>query len=241
MACSVDEIMNRELFTVSEDETVGRAKAYMVELGIRAAPVVDARGTVRGFVSLSDLQVVPPEHHVHLCMSAPAETISPATDIETAGRLMAQRDRHHLVCVDDDGRVMGFVGSLDVLRGLLGEPIRHPEVFPHRDGQTQLRWSDEAWLNPEGLEQAPDGPGVFALVAGSPGAPDRVVWSEACWNVRSRLRDLLAGGGDPPPHVRVPLQRGGLRFRAAAAPSSRALSSASSAVDSPRASDRSTP
>jgi CBS domain-containing protein len=227
MAESVAEIMNRELFTVSEDEMVGRARAYMVELGIRGAPVVDDDGRARGFVSLIDLQAVPGEHHVHVYMNAPAETISPEESIEAAGRRMAERDRHHLVCVDAQARVVGFVGALDILRGLLGEPIRHPEVFPHRDERVELRWSDEAWLRSEALDGVPEGPGVFALVLGRPGVPDRVVWSEACPNVRRRLEDLLAGEGDCPPHVCELLQRDVLRFRAAAAPSSRALTGAS--------------
>jgi CBS domain-containing protein len=233
MANRVAEIMNRELFTVSEDESVGRIRTYMVALGIRAAPVVDGQGRPRGFVSLGDLQGVPPEHHVHVRMSAPAETISPTQSIEAAGRRMAARDHHHLVCVDDDGRVVGFIGALDVLRGLLGEPIRHPEVFPHRDERGNLRWSDEAWLTAEQIGAAPDGPGVLMLITGSPGSPDRVVWSEACWNVRGRLQDLLAGEENTPAHLRELLRAGALRFRAAVAPSSRALPSAASSPDSP--------
>lgn len=235
MAKIVAEIMNRELFTVFEDEPVGRVRGYLLALGLNAAPVVDGQGLPRGFVSLGDLLRVPDEYHVHVPMSAPADTIAPEDTIEVAGRRMAERDRHHLVCVDDEGRVVGFVGSLDVVRGLLGEPIRHPQVFPHRDEQGRLAWSDECWLRMSELEAAPDGPGVFALLAGQAGSADRVVWSEACRNVRARLTDLLAaGGGVLPPHVARLLESGSLRFRAAAAPSSRALREDTQLAASPR-------
>ena len=224
MANTVSEIMNRELFTVTENETVGRVRQYLIALGIRAAPVVDAHGRARGFVSLGDLLRVPGEYHVHVSMRAPADTISPGETIEAAGRRMAALDRHHLVCVDDDDRVVGFVGSIDIVRGLLGEPIRHPEVFPHRDEHGRLSWSDEAWLRSDSLDVAPEGPGVLVLVAGAPGRPDRVVWSEAAGNVRARLAELANGEGQVlPGHLVALLERGTLRFRAAAAPSSRAL------------------
>lgn len=226
MAKTVAEIMNPELFTVSEQEPVGRVREYLLALGITAAPVVDAEGRPRGFVSLRDLSRAPKDQHVHVPMSAPADTIARTATIEAAGRQMSEHDRHHLVCTDEDGRAVGFVGSLDVVRGLLGQPIRHPGAFPHYDFSTGLSWSDERWLRLDELEDAPDGPGVFALVSGQAGRPDRVVWSEACENVRTRLTELVAGSRTLPPRVNTLLDAGTLRYRAAAAPSSRALRAA---------------
>lgn len=223
MAKRVQEIMNHELFTVAPDERVEDVRGWLVALGVSAAPVIDDARKPIGFVSLRDVLGAPEHNHVHVHMSAPAHGVAATATIEEAARRMAETDHHHLVCVDEEGRAVGFVGSLDVIRGLIGAPVRHPDAFPHYDERTGLSWSDEVALTLEGAEEAPDGPGIYVLIAGQAGVEDRVVWSEATRNVRTRLIDILSIPQTAPPHLEPDLGRGALRFRAASAPSARAL------------------
>lgn len=223
MAKRVQEIMNHELFTVSPDERVEAVRGWLTALGVTAAPVIDDQRRPIGFVSLRDVVNAPEDDHVHLHMSAPAHGLPATADIEEAASMMAEFDHHHLVCLDDAGRAIGFVGSLDVIRGLIGAPVKHPDAFPHYDERTGLNWSDEIALTQEGAASAPDGPGIYVLIHGRPGVEDRIVWSEATRNVRNRLLDMLCIPRTAPPHVEPELGRGTLRFRAASAPSARAL------------------
>ena len=43
------------------------------------------------------------------------------------------------------------------------------------------------------LAAAADGPGLLVLIHGGPGMAKRIVWAEACDNVRTRLEDMLEG------------------------------------------------
>jgi CBS domain-containing protein len=226
MAQHVAEIMNRELFTVSPDEPVGRVRGYLDGLGIDAAPVCDDERKPLGFVSRRDLSRAPDRTRVHVVMSAPAASVPAVATIEQAARQLTQAGVHHLVCTDADGKAVGFVGTLDVLRGLLSEPVSHPSAFPHYDASTGLAWCDDTVLSLDGVQAAPDGPGLLALVENRAGRPNRIVWSEATPNVRTRLLALLSDPAASPPHVRPALEREALWFRAAAAPSSRALAGA---------------
>lgn len=221
MAVDVREIMNHELFSVRAEERAGEVRRFLVALGVSAAPVLDGAGRPIGFVSLRDLAEAPEHAHVASRMNAPVDTIPASTTIEDAAGAMCERSRHHLVCVDDEGRAIGFVGTLDVLRGLLCQPAPHPESFPHYDSNNGLTWSNECQLSFSSVEQAPDGPGVFVLIEAAPHRPNRVVWSEATDNVRRRLRDMLATPATTPAHLMDAAISGRLWFRCA--PVTRAL------------------
>jgi CBS domain-containing protein len=54
----VDEVITRDLVTISETDTVGDAAVVMRENGIRRLPVVDAQGTLQGILTLDDLLAV---------------------------------------------------------------------------------------------------------------------------------------------------------------------------------------
>lgn len=218
MALYVHEIMNHETFTLAPGEQAQAVRGYFAALDITSAPVVDDRRMPIGFVSLRDLGKVAPDAAISGCMSSPADTIAEDATIASAAGRMTALDRHHLAVVDRRGRVVGFVGSLDVLRGLLGHPVPHPEGFPHLDTSLGVSWSDDWPLDMAHVDRAPDGPGLLRLVRSRPGAPDRVVASEARHNVRTRLVDLLSL---PQPELGPlvdELERGTLRFRAAATP-----------------------
>ena len=219
--------MNRELFRVREHDGVTDVLHYFVALGITGAPVVDAYERVIGFVSWRDLLSGEEEGTITSRMTTPADTVSPDTLISEAARQLCDDDRHHLVVVDEDGKAIGFVGSLDVLRGLTGEPLKYPTAFPHWDPRTGLPWSNEERLDTDTATHiAPDGPGLFVLILPHVGAPDEVVWSEAAVNVKERLLELLLTPLAAPPHLAHAIEGRQLWFRAARAPSVRALGDA---------------
>jgi CBS domain-containing protein len=216
MAQRVREIMNHEVFCVVPDELSGDVRAYFQTLGIAAAPVVDDEGHPIGFVSLRDLARAADDTPIGACMTARADMVALHTSITDAATRMADLGRHHLAVVDDEGRIAGYIGSLDVIRGLLGKPVPHPESFPHYDRDLDLQWTDDLPLSDAGVAEAPDGPGLLRLIRSRPGEPDRVVWSEGTHNVRTRVLDLIAGPQPSMPHLVDELDRGELFFRAAA-------------------------
>jgi CBS domain-containing protein len=218
MAARVAEIMNHELFSVGPGDSAGDVLALLLAYGVTAAPVLDDARRPVGFVALRDLVDAPAGAHVLSRMNAPADVVPMHATIREAAGIMTERSRHHLVCVDDDGRAVGFVGALDIMRGLVGAPVPHPGSFAHYDPKSGLTWSDEAQLTYEHAARLPAGPGVFVLIEAQPGRPNRVVWSEATDDLRHRVRDVLARPADGPPHLTDAAVSGRLWFRAAAVP-----------------------
>jgi CBS domain-containing protein len=219
MATTVREVMNRELFCLRPGDRAGDALTGILALGITGAPVVDAEGCPLGMVSLRDLAGHRATDSVADLMSAPATVVDAAASLDEAGgRILARTGFHRLPAVDEDGKLVGLVSALDILRGLLGLPAVHPPAFPHLDLATRLVWSDDQALEPGSVAAAPPGPGLLALSHGGAGQPERLVWAEATDDVRVRLQALLDVPGEQEPHLAWWLARGTLRFRAASAP-----------------------
>lgn len=216
MALRVREIMNPELFSVGPDEPVETALAGILALGITGVPVVDAQHRPVGLVSLRDLVGNRPGATAGERMTQPPATVPAEARIGDAARRLAKTRYHRLIVIDEKGRVVGMVSSLDLIRGLLGLPVPHPASFPHLDSETGLSWTDELPLDLHEIHAAPDGPGLLMLLHGAAGAPERVLWAEAAESVRSRLTDMLTA---PQPDLLASwLEHGGLLFRAASAP-----------------------
>jgi len=215
MAKFIGEIMNHELCSARPDELAEDLRGYFGRLRIRAAPVLDEHGHPVGFISLSDMIELPENASVASRMTSPADTIHVTTTIEEAANVMSERGRHHLVVTDDDGRAVGYAGSLDVVRGLIGAAVPHPEVFRNHDPTTGGVWTEEATLSMENLERIPDGPGVISLVRCKAGEPDRVVWSAGSRNVRTKAIGILSGAEPTVTHLGDEIDAGALRFRTA--------------------------
>lgn len=216
MAQIVEEIMNRELFTLRPDEPVEQARRYLLALGITGAPVVDENGRPLGLLSLRDTLGGPPGARARERMTSPAVTVREDATIPEAAQTLVETRRHRLVVVDEAGRAVGMVSSVDLVAGLLGLPASHPETFPHYDRTTGLTWTDDTPLERSRIDIAPAGPGLLVLVRGGAGEPEQIVWAEATQDLRGRLLDLLTAP-QPPPLSEI-LSRDGLRFRAASAP-----------------------
>jgi CBS domain-containing protein len=223
MAVAVEEVMNHEMFSVGTDDLAEHVMRHILALGITGAPVLDAEGRPVGFVSLRDLTEAPAGARVASRMGAPVELVQQHATIREAAERMAESSRHHLVVVDAQGLAVGVIGSLDVVRGLIGRPTPHPDAFPHFDPRTGLVWSNDEQLSFAAVATAPNGPGVYVLIEAQAGRPNRVVWSEGTDNVRLSLRDLLARPARAPGHVIDAALGGRLWFRCASTGAHNAL------------------
>jgi CBS domain-containing protein len=216
MAATVGEVMNRALFSVRPQEPAEAVLRSILELGITAAPVLDADGRPLGVLSLRDLATPAPGRTAGDRMSSPAVVVPAAAHIPDAARLSGQTGHRHLVVVDEAGRAVGMVSAVDLIRGLLGLPARHPAALSHLDVRTGLEWTDDTRLDAAAADAAPERPGVLVLVFSRAGVRDAVVWAEAVRSVRARLLDILELPQDDPALRRVVGFRGQLFCRWAA-------------------------
>jgi acetoin utilization protein AcuB len=128
------DIMTRDPATAHPDDTLLIAAARMQRLNVRHLPIVDATHRVIGMLSDRDLRTVIGNAFFNLDRQSPAGelaerrvghvmtrdvlTVSPGQSVaELAAELMG-RAIGALPVVDDDGRLVGIVSIVDVLRGL---------------------------------------------------------------------------------------------------------------------------
>jgi len=215
MARTVAEVMNRELVSAREDTNPVSLRNLVLGMGITAVPVLDDHGRPVGVLSLRDL--VSSDHEAPR-ISRPPAVVKATLGLEAAGEMLARTDYHHLVVVDEDGKAVGMVSAVDLLRGVLGVPARHPVEFPHLDRDLNVSWTDDELLAADRLSTAPEGAGVIVLVHGGRGTTETPVWVESSLRVRTRLEELLSIPQDDTPALDAVLRRGHLRYRAAAVP-----------------------
>ena len=213
MALTVGEIMNRELYSTQANETAANVLQDLMKLGIGGCPVVDDDNRPIGVVSVRDL-FGEATTLVGDRMTSPPLVLHESAPIREAARLMAEAEVHRIVVVDGD-RAVGIVSALDVIRGMLGIPSRHPVTFPHYDVETGLVWTDDHPLDAAHVEAAPDGPGVLLLIRGGAGKPETIIWGEAAENVREQLLEYLINKDGGPTVIAYWRDLGELRFRAA--------------------------
>ena len=217
MARYVNEIMNREVLSLPPETAASDAVGTIRAFGVTGVPVLDEHQRPVGMLTMRDLVGDLGTDTVSDRMTRTVVTVEAAAPIESAARILCERSLHRLPAVDREGRVVGMVSSLDVLRGMVGLPTSHPAQFPHFDERTGLIWSDDIEFEVERvLKAAADGPGLFVLVRGGPGRVEQPVWAESAGNVRSRLVEL-ATSPQPSPIAQL-LSRGHLRFKTAAEP-----------------------
>jgi CBS domain-containing protein len=145
---AVRDVMTSDVLSFRPDDDVSAAMQAMVDRGIDGAPVVDDAGAVVGVLTTGDLIVKQSRLHfptviaifgaalelkprdfdenlekalgskVGDVMSHPAVTIEAGASVEDAATLMHEKRISRLPVVDD-GRLVGIVARVDVLRGLL--------------------------------------------------------------------------------------------------------------------------
>lgn len=116
----VGDVAQAQVWTVGPDDTLDTVALGLVTRHLHWAPVVDASGALLGVLSSWDLlrhavEGRPPSMPAwQACTYRPA-SVTPATSLDEAVRLMRELKLHHLPVLGDDGRVVGVVSSLDLL------------------------------------------------------------------------------------------------------------------------------
>ncbi len=140
----VHHVMTRDVVFVNDHTPYKEIVRTLLERGVSAVPVLDARCRVRGVVSETDLL----EKQAHLVegyldardlltrhgraalgkahgveagalMTAPAITVDPREDLAHAARLMRRHRVKQLPVVDAYGRLVGIVSRSDLLKPFL--------------------------------------------------------------------------------------------------------------------------
>ena len=129
-----NQLMQRQIITVSSEDDLTRAWHILVENQIRQAPVLDATQHLVGIISernllaalninLDDGQVSRVlTRRVADVMTTPVGAATPVTDIRRIAHVMLDRDVDGLPIVNDGGALVGFLSRGDILRAVVNDP-----------------------------------------------------------------------------------------------------------------------
>lgn len=127
----VGTLMTPNPVVVAPEMPVAEAEALLKAHRVTGLPVVDY-GALVGVVSQTDLLVAHSSAmiganwdrlRVRHVMTTPAVTVHAAATVRFAARQMVVRHIHRLVVTDDDGRPVGVVTPLDLLRAVVGPGV----------------------------------------------------------------------------------------------------------------------
>lgn len=145
----IRDIMTGEVITLAPDTSIREAAEILTTERVGGAPVVRA-GLLIGMLTAQDLMdfiaslaTEPAEvrtrsehgilddHTVEEAMSrAPLRTVTPGTPVEKAAELLAV-ERMHRIPVVEEGRLVGIVSTMDVVRAVADRKLSHTTfVFP---------------------------------------------------------------------------------------------------------------
>jgi CBS domain-containing protein len=135
----LSDVMQRDVVCVTADLSLEALSALFLEQTLSGAPVVNEEGHPIGVVSKSDLlrerllggeeidppvelepgfHLEPPRASVGDVMMRIAFTLEESSSLGDAIKLMSIEGVHRLPVVDQDGRVVGMLSAMDVLRWL---------------------------------------------------------------------------------------------------------------------------
>jgi CBS domain-containing protein len=120
----VGDYMSLPAVVVAADDTVEHAETLLAEHRVTGLPVVDPTGSLVGVVSQTDIIGESPRMsalirghadrlRVGELMSSPAITVSIATTLREAARVMRDARIHRVVVVDDTDRPVGVLSASD--------------------------------------------------------------------------------------------------------------------------------
>ncbi len=125
----VRDIMTTDVFTLVASTSIDDAARSLTFHQVSGAPVLD-HGRIVGVVSKSDL--VDPRHRagvekpiVRDAMTKVVHAVRPGDAAMSAVRLMVNENVHRAVVVNDQGKLVGIVSPMDVMRALArGEQVQ---------------------------------------------------------------------------------------------------------------------
>jgi CBS domain-containing protein len=119
----VENIMQRDVRSIREDDTVLAAAMMMREENLGFLPVVDAEGRALGAVTDRDITVRlcafdarPSETRVGEVMTRQVIACTPEDDIKRVEQLMTEYHKSRVLVLDERGAVVGVVTMSDVVK-----------------------------------------------------------------------------------------------------------------------------
>ena len=127
-----EQIMQRRVIAVIDDDDVALAWRTLRDNQIRQAPVLDDNARLVGIVSERDLltainidsgQIVEAlSRRVRDVMTTPVVAAAPVTDIRRIAAVMLDHGVDGAPITNESGRLMGFVSRSDILRAVVTDP-----------------------------------------------------------------------------------------------------------------------
>ncbi|MHA2365815.1 MAG: CBS domain-containing protein [Candidatus Hodarchaeales archaeon] len=125
----VSDYMKKEVKTVTKDLTIQEAAKIMVENKIGSCVVVDEKNFPIGVITRTDVlnyfvmsgDKIDPKIPLVNFLKDNLITIKPSDQISSAKKLMSESQIHHLVVVDNTGKVSGILSTMDILTALQHE------------------------------------------------------------------------------------------------------------------------
>ena len=127
-----EQIMQRRVIAVIDDDDVALAWRILRDNQIRQAPVLDGSTKLVGIVSERDLltainidsgQIVDAlSRRVRDVMTTPVVAAAPVTDIRRIAAVMLDHGVGGAPITNESGRLMGFVSRSDILRAVVTDP-----------------------------------------------------------------------------------------------------------------------
>jgi H+/Cl- antiporter ClcA/CBS domain-containing protein len=113
----VAEAMRTPRLVLREDETIRQSLDGLIALGLGGAPVCDADGVFKGSVATDRLAELDPERSVGAVRDGNAPTVPLEATLDAVVELLATDGTAPVTVLDADHRVVGVVGTGDVIRG----------------------------------------------------------------------------------------------------------------------------
>lgn len=118
MAQSVNEIMTREVVSVSSEQTIQECAQLMKQHNIGVIPVVD-NGQLKGIVTDRDITIrstadgISPNTPVSQCMTSNVTCATSSMDVHEVANIMAQQQIRRLPVVENN-QVVGMIAIGDL-------------------------------------------------------------------------------------------------------------------------------
>jgi CBS domain-containing membrane protein len=118
----VSDAMTKSVVQVAANQTLGEVAKSFAEHQISSAPVVDEQGRCMGILSATDFlnhDAPSLEQQVASYMTAAVKSIAPVAPLLTAAATMCAQHIHRLPVLDEYGRVVGMLSTMDIVAALL--------------------------------------------------------------------------------------------------------------------------
>ena len=126
----VKDVMTRDVVCVSKDQLLADAAALFVDKKVSGAPVIDDQQFCVGVLSALDyvrrehvIRNTPPgeavNDRVHQRMSKGVQSVRPEQTLLTAARIMCVQHVHRLPVLNNEGKPVGVITSMDVVAALV--------------------------------------------------------------------------------------------------------------------------